>query len=174
MASWSTAARSSASVRPSRRSWRDRVGDRVVEDAVARGSLATAERTHPAVRLGQVDQREVEREGADDRLGGTEVQVAQVVVEPRPFVRVVVAAEGDGPPADPLDEGEQLGPGLLRDDLAEERTEQADLHGQRVAGAGRADAGRLGGDRRRRLPPGHGRTRAGPFRAPAATGPQPF
>ena len=42
----------------------DRVGDRVVEDAVARGALAPAQRPDPAARLGQVDQPEVEREGA--------------------------------------------------------------------------------------------------------------
>ena len=89
-------------------------------------------------------------------------------------MRIVVASKGDRPAPDPLDEGEQLRPGLFRDDLAEERAEQPDLRRQRVAGAGRPDAGRFRDDGRGRLPSGHGRTRAGPFRVPAATGPQPF
>ena len=75
---------------------------------------------------------------------------AQLLVEPGALDRVVVAAQGDRPPPDPLDEREQLRPGLLRDDLAEQRAEQPDLDRQRVARAGRPDPERLGGDRGRR------------------------
>ena len=50
---------------------------------------------------------------------------------------------------DALDEREQLRPGLLGDDLAEQRPEQPDLDRERVARAGRPDPERLGGDRRR-------------------------
>ena len=86
----------------------DGVGHRVVEDAVARRALAPAQRPDPTARLGQVDQPEVERERPDDGLGVTEIERPQVLVEPRPLRRVVVAAEGDGPAPDPLDGGEQL------------------------------------------------------------------
>ena len=77
---------------------------------------------------------------------------AQLLVEPRALERVVVAAEGDRPLPDPLDEREQLRPGLLRDDLAEQRAEQPDLDRERVARTGRPDPERLGataGGRRR-------------------------
>ncbi len=120
----------------------DRVGDGVVEDAVAGGSLATAERTHPAVGLGQVDQGEVERERADHRLGRAEVEVAQVVVEAGATVRVVTAPERDHPPSDALDEREQVGARLLRD--------RPGRGGHRAGGPRRA-AGR--GRRRCRCPP---------------------
>ena len=63
----------------------------------------------------------------------------ELVVEPGALERVVVAAQRDRPPADPLDELEQLRTGLLRDDLAEQRAEQPDLDRERVAGAGRPD-----------------------------------
>jgi hypothetical protein len=52
----------------------------------------------------------------------------------RPNLRVA-AAEDDGPAADPLHEGEQLRSGLLGDDLAEERPQQANLAAERAAGA---------------------------------------
>ena len=126
----------------------DGVGDRVVEDAVARRPLAPAQGPDPTARLGQVDQPEVERERPDDRLGVAEIERPQVLVEPRPLGRIVVAAQGDRPAPDALDGGEQLGSGLLRDDLAEQRAEQPDLDRERVAGAGRADPERFGGDRR--------------------------
>ncbi len=100
----------------------------------------------------------------------------QLLVETLALDRIVGAAERDRPLPDALDEREQLGPGLLVDDLAEQRPEQADLDRERVAGAGRPDPERLGGDGRRdggrprRLHAGHPR---GPFRVRAATGSQP-
>ena len=134
-------------MRPMRRSWPIAVGDRVVEDAVAGGSLATAKGPDPGVRLGQVDQGEVEREGADHGLGRARGRAPRRSrVEAGPLVRIVVRPQGDRPAPDPLDEGEQLRPGLLRDDLPEQGAEQPDLGGQRVAGAGRPDAGRFRGD----------------------------
>ena len=68
------------------------------------------------------------------------------------------AADRDESRAEALDEREQLGPGLLGDDLAEQRTEEADLPGERVAGAADARAGGLGGD--------GGETRRSPTAAP--------
>ncbi len=124
----------------------DGVGDRVVQDAVTRRPLAPAQGPDATPCLGQVDEPEVERERPDDGLGIAEIERSQVIVEPRPLRRIVVAPEGDGPAPDPLDRGEQLGSGLLRDDLAEQCAEQPDLDRERVAGAGRADPERLGGD----------------------------
>ena len=145
----------------------DRIGDRIVEHAIPRRPLAPAQRPHPAARLGQVDQPEIEREGADDGLRGAEVERPQLLVEPGPLERVVVAAEGDRPPPDPLDEREQLRPGLLRDDLAEQGAEQPDLHRQRVAGARRPDPERLRGDRGRTPRNGSGGPRGSPVPRPS-------
>ncbi len=47
----------------------------------------------------------------------------------RAFGWIVVAAQRDRSPPDPLDQREQLGAGLLRDHLAEQRAEEADLRG---------------------------------------------
>ena len=59
-------ASSCSSVRPRRRRVATASADRIVEHAIARGPLAPAQRPHPATRLGQVDQPEIEREGTDD------------------------------------------------------------------------------------------------------------
>ena len=104
-------------------------------------------RTRPA-RLDQVDELEVEREGLDDRLGRPEVEAGEVRVETAPLVGVVVLAQRDRPAADALDELEQLRPGLLGDDLAEQRAQQADLGRERVVRPGGPDPGRLGAARR--------------------------
>ena len=126
-----------------------RIRHRILEDAVARRALAPAQGADPAARLGQVDQPEIERERPDDRLGGAEVEGAQLVVESGALERVVVAAQRDRPAPDPLDRGEQLGARLLRDDLAEQGAQQPDLGRQRVAGPGRPDPERFGRDRGR-------------------------
>ena len=73
----------------------------------------------------------------------------QLLVETLALDRIVGAPERDRPLPDALDEREQLGSGLLGDDLAEQRPEQPDLDRERVARAGRADPERLGGDGRR-------------------------
>ena len=154
------------------------IGDRIVEHAVPRGALAAPQGADAPVRLGQVHEAEVERKGPDDRLGGAQVQPAELVVEARTLDRVVVAAQGDGPAADPLDQREQLGTRLLRDHLAEQRAEEPDLDRERVPRAGRPDPAGLGGDGRRRptrnLPRAHGPAPARPYRARAATASQPF
>ncbi len=124
--------------------------------------------------LGQVHEREIERERTDHRLGRAEVEIVQVPIEPFPLAWIVVGAQGDRPPTNPLDQREELRTSLLRDDLAEEGAQQADLGGERVSCARRADPGRFRLDRDRSLRPGHARTRAEPFRAPAITAPQPF
>jgi hypothetical protein len=153
---------------------RDRIRHRIVEDAIAGRPLAAAQGAHPTARLGQVDQAEVEREGADDRLGGAEVERPQLLVQSGALERVVVAAQGDGPPADSLDEREQLRPGLLRDDLPEKRTKQPDLDREGVARTRRPDTERLRGDGARRPGGAQAGHRRGPFRARVATRPQPF
>ena len=144
----------------------DRVGDRVREDPVSCSTLAATQRPDPAARLCQVDQPEIEREGADDGLRGAEVEAAELLVEALALDRIVRPAERDRPLPDPLDEREELGAGLLRDDLAEQRPEQPDLDRERVAGAGRPDPEGLGSDRRRDAAPWprHATHRTGPFR----------
>ena len=105
-----------------------------------------------------------------------EVEPAELLVEPGALLGVVVAAERDGALPDALDRREQLGAGLFGDHLAEQRAEQPDLGRERVARTGRPDPERLGGDRRRDarcLGCRHPRPAPGPFRAQAATGPQP-
>ncbi len=172
-----------------------RVGDRIVEDPVPRGALAPAQRPHPATRLGEIDEAEIQRECADHRLGGIEIERPKLLVESRSLERIVVTPEGDGAPADALDRREQLGAFLLRDDLSEERAEQTDLHRERIAGAAGADPERLRRDSRRRavgtgrrpscgrgwlrdlrsrLVRAHRGPATEPFRARAATRPQPF
>ena len=113
------------------------------------------------------------------RLGGVEIERAQLLVEPSPFERVVVAAEGDRPLPDPFDQREQVRPGLLRDDLAEQGPEQPDLDRQWVARTRRPDPERLRGDRGRRRGTAQAGHRTRPFRVRVATrsqpsGPQPF
>ena len=69
-------ASSSASFRPRRRSPATASATESGEDPVACRALAPAQRPDPAARLGQVDQPEVEREGADDGLRRPEVEAA--------------------------------------------------------------------------------------------------
>ena len=171
-----TSASSSSSLRPSRRSPAIASATESGEHAVPRRALAPPQRPHPAAGLGQVDQPEIEGEGADDGLRGTQVEPAELLVETLALDRVVGAPERDRPLPDSLDEREQLGSGLLVDDLAEQRPEQADLDRERVAGAGRPDPERLGGDGRRdggrprRLHAGHpSGTVPGPIRHRTAT-----
>ncbi len=57
------------------------------------------------------------------------------------------APEGDGGKAQPFDEVVDRLAGLLRDDLAEQRTEQPDLERERVAGPRGADAAWFRGTR---------------------------
>ena len=64
-------------------------------------------------------------------------------------------------------EREQLGTGLLRDDLAEQRAEQPDLVRQRVARAAQPGPRRLGRDGRK---PGRPRAGRGPSRSGSAVG----
>ena len=144
----------------------------IVEDAVACRAFATAECPDPATRLGQVDQLEVQGEGLDDRLGGPEVEVREIGVEPATLLGVVVLAQGDRPPADALHELEQVRSGLLGDHLAEERPQQADLRGERVVRPRGPDPGRFGAHRARWRAPLAGAHAAEPTAQPC--GPQRF
>ena len=109
--------------------------------------------------LCQVDQQEVGGEGACDGEelgGGTSVQGVK-----RSLDRLLGArsASADGCAAELLDEFEELRALLLHDDLPQQRAEQLDLAGERIASAGAADASWLGPSRSiARVPlPGHGR-----------------
>jgi hypothetical protein len=146
---------------------------RVVEIAVPRRALPTPQGPHAATGLGQVDQLEVEREGQDDRLCAGQVEPVELRLEPGALHGVIGAPQGDGPPADALDQLEDLDASLLGDDLAEQGAEQADLGGERVARPGRADAGRFGPGGLRAASRPHGASCCAPFRNPATTRPQP-
>ena len=147
----------------------DGVGKRAVQHPAARDTCAPGQGADPLPLLGEVHQLEVERERSDDGLGPVEVQRGELVGELLALERIVRPAERDHPLANALDELEQLGAGLLRDDLAKQRPEQADLGGEGVAGAGRSDARRLGANCRGgsrapagRLPVGHAAVLHGP------------
>ena len=128
----------------------ERVGDRAVEHAARRPAGGPAERPHPMPLLGQVDELEVQGERACQRLELVAIESRDVGGDPLlgPPAGLLVGrerapADRDEPRAEPLDEREELGTRLLGDDLAEQRAEQADLAGERVAGPPDARAGRF-------------------------------
>ncbi len=138
------------------------LGDRVVEDPPARRPFAPAQHPDAMALLGKVDELEVEPERADERLGPGQVERVELRRQPRPLGGILGPAERDRPAPDALDELEQVQPLLLDDDLPEQRAEQADLAGERVAGTGRPDPARLAAD---------GRVRAGRHRLLRRSGP---
>ena len=118
-----------------------------------------AQDADPLPLLGQVDQLEVQRERLRNGRRLVEVERADLVGQPCPLGvgrgddGRVAPTKGDRAPPDSLHELEQLGTGLLGDDLAQQRPEQADLARQRVAGTAEARARRLrrdGGEPRAR------------------------
>jgi hypothetical protein len=114
---------------------RDRLRDRVIEEPVAGSSLATPKRPNTPAGLRKVHELEVDREGRDDRFRGVQVERVQVGRLPFTVVRFVRPSKRDGPSADPLHRLVGRVPGLLDDDLAEQRPQEPHLAGQRVAGA---------------------------------------
>ena len=115
------------------------------ERAAARSRAARSRRRAvrtPLALLGEVDEPEVQAERADHDLGPLGVERRRARGERRPARRVVAAPEADRRSADALDEVEELAAGLLGDDLAEQRAEQADLERQRVARPAGADSSR--------------------------------
>ncbi len=147
-------------VRPTQRAQSpDRLRHRIVEDAVAGGSLAATERPDAPARLGQVDQLEVEGEGADDGFDGARIESRQVVVEASALGRVAIDSKADRALADALDEVEQVRAGLLRDDLAQQARRAAGPRSR--AGRGRRPC------RCRRVRGGRGRS-CGSIPRPAA------
>ncbi len=153
------------------------LGHGFVEDPVARGALATPEGPDAAARLDQVDELEVQREGLDDPFGGPEVEIGQIRVEPAPLLGIVVLAQGDRSPAHTLHELEQVRAGLLGDHLAEERSEQTDLRGERVVRPGGPDPGRFSAHRARGHAPlacAHAAQPCGPQRFATFPASQPF
>ncbi len=151
---------------------RDRLGDRVVEHAIACRAFAPPQRAHARPRLGEVDQLEIEREGRDDRLGVGELERVELRFEPATDRGIVVVAERDRREPQPFDEVEDRLPCLFDDDLAEQRTEQAHFEGERVACPCRADAGWLGTPACR-TSAAHGAHRSGTYRNQGATLSQP-
>ena len=146
--------------------------------------LARAGRPDLVALLGEVDEAEVEAEGADDDLGAVQVEAGQRRGEARAAARVVLAPEPDRRPPDPLDEIEQVDAGLLRDDLAEQRAEQPDLERERSRArdvptdAGSARTASFASTRRHAAAapesPSTASGRPSPFRIPrAARVPQP-
>ncbi len=122
--------------------------DRIVERAVARGAGTSAEGPDPGTRFGEVHELEVQGEGRDHGLRGAQVKGIELGLEALPQLGVVGPAQGDRGAPQPLDELVGRLAGLFGDDLAEERAEEPDLDGQRIAGTGRPDAARFGTPRR--------------------------
>ena len=156
--------------RATAREARDGVADRIVDRPAARLAERGVRRTpDPLPLLGEVDELEVERErpiataAARSRSSDAISAPSRSRSASGSSIAPVAAPEGDRASPDALDELEQVGPGLLRDHLAEECAEQPDLAGQRVARARRSRPRRLGGDRRKARC-------AGGFRGPAGPG----
>ncbi len=120
--------------------------DRGVHRAVRRGagagaSLGPACRADPRPLLRRVRELEVEREGPGEALDPPEVQPVEELVERGLPVGGRPAPFRDRRAAHRLHEVEQLGSGLLRDRLAEERPEEPDLAPERVAAGAGAERG---------------------------------
>ena len=132
-----------------------------------------AERADALAFLGQVDELEVERERAGRGRRVVEVERRELRARAAPARCRArgrgrdAAPQGDRPPPDPLDQREQLGSRLLRDDLPEQRAEEADLVGERVARAAQPGSRGLG---RRGRKPGPPRAGRGPSRSGSAVG----
>ena len=110
-------------------------------------ALVPAGSPHELALLGEVHETEVEAEGTDHDLGTGRFECCELGHETGSERRVVAAPEADRRPANPFDEIEQVPTGLLGDHLAEKRTQETDLQGERIAGAAGPDAGRLGPNR---------------------------
>ena len=133
----------------------ERPGGRAFDARAASRSRTAAQGPHPMALLGEVGELEVEREGADERVGAIEALFwvidcheveLELVREAQSLVRVLRSTDRDRLPADALDEVEEVGAGLLGDDLAEEGAEELDLPPERVPGARRPDAAGLRAD----------------------------
>ncbi len=133
----------------------DRLGDGVIEESVTRGPLPAPKRPNARPRLGEVDELEVQRERRDDGFRIAELERIELRLQAFAFLGLVAATEVDRRETQPLDEVVDALPGLLRDDLAQERSEQPDLERQRVPRARRTDtAGFRGPGRSCSLPRG--------------------
>ena len=123
--------------------------------------------------LREVDELEVEGERAGDGRRALDVQRPDLRPESLALdVRLedhlrVAAPQRDRPPPDALDRREQLGPGLLRDDLPQQRAEEPHLVRQGVPRATQPGPRRLGRGGRKPGPPRAGR---GPSRSGSAVG----
>ena len=178
----SSAARPGAACRP-RTDRRHGPGDRLPRVVVPTRPLAPARGPDAIALLGEIDEPEIEAERPDDDLGPFDIKPGERRGERPPLPGVVLAAEPDRGLPDLLDEVEEVAPGLLGDDLAEERAKQVDLERELIARPGGPDRSRLGtnGDVRigratlaRTRPRTHAATvPSAPFRTTPCTPPQP-
>ena len=151
----------------------DRLAEGLVDRPALRATRPRPEHADPLALLREVDELEVERERAGHGRRVLDVERRDLRPEPLPLdVRLedevgIAAPQGDRPPPDPLDEREQLGSRLLGDDLPEQRAEEADLVGKRVARATQPGSRGLG---RRGRKPGPPRAGRGPSRSGSAVG----
>ena len=125
---------------------RHRLADGVLHHAGPGLACLCPQRADALPLLGDVDQLEVggERLAHGGQLrewqrGDLRGEAFALRVRLRDELRVT--PEGDGPAPDPLHGGEQLRPALLRDDLAQQRTQEADLAAERVPRASKPRAG---------------------------------
>src|SRR4029079_1296433 len=116
-----------------------RLGDRVIKESVTRGPLPAPKRPNARPRLGEVHELEVQRERRDDGFRIAELERIKLRLQAFAFLRLVAATEVDRRETQPLDEVVDALPGLLRDHLAQQRSEQPDLERQRVPRTRRTD-----------------------------------
>ncbi len=112
---------------------------------VVRLSLAGPEGPDAGLLLGEVDQVEIDAEGADQRPQLGQVELTEAVAEPPRLFDRRVGPEPLGRPADLLDQVEGLRPGEPADRPAEQAPEPVDvgaecfeglgLHGDSASGA---------------------------------------
>ncbi len=126
-------------------------GDRLPRVVVPTRPLPPARGSDAIALLGEIDEPEVEAEGPDDDLGPFDVKPRERRGKRSPLPGIVLAAEPDRGLPDLLDEVEEVAPGLLGDDLAEERAEQVDLERELIARPGGPDRRRLGTNRNVRI-----------------------
>ena len=122
----------------------DRIGDRLRQHA---GPLATSERPHPVLLLGEVDEEEVGGEGPGHRQQLVERQSRERVGGIGVGRRLGMGASADRGSAKALHELEEPRSLLLDDHLPEEGAEELHLAGERVARVRTADSPRLGASR---------------------------
>ena len=138
-----------ARVDPGRVAPRDRghrLRDALGKQGRGAGALPPAQLSKAMLLLREVDELEVERERIRQALPALGIEMIQPFCQPPGRGLVGALPERHEVPPRLLDEGQQLGPALLRDDLAEKRPKEPHLPRERVARSGAPDASRLAAD----------------------------